>query len=173
MNEHHRRAAGFTLIELIVVILVLAVLAGVLIPRVTDRMAAARDAKRLADINAIETAIERYFHDKGVYPPASQNGSYGGWDVSLDGDMIPELLKTGYLTEMPADPLNNETYHYRYFVYAKGTAGCVGDGPFYVLGIKNFETQDFKTRNPGFFKCGGRDWNAEFAYVTGGGASLK
>ena len=35
------------------------------------------------------------------------------------------------------------------------------------------ETEDFKTKNPGYFKCTGRDWSGEFDYVTGGGASFK
>ena len=42
-----------------------------------------------------------------------------------------------------------------------------------MLGIKNFESQDFKTKQTGYFKCTGRDWNSEFAFVTGGGASYQ
>lgn len=173
MNDRQHRRARFTLIQLIIVVLILAVLAGVLIPRVTDRMAQARDARRLADINTVSRAIEQYHRDRRCYPPANENGAYGGWDVSLDGDLVPDLVKFGYLAHAPRDPINDETYHYRYYVYAKDTSGCIGDGPFYVLGIKNFETAEFKSKNTGFFKCTGRDWSSEFAYVTGGGASFQ
>ena len=166
-----RSKSGFTLVELVVVILILAVLAGVLVPRVTDRLASARDSRRLQDCQQIQKAIEQYYLDKAAYPAAKQNGAYGGWDVSQDGDLIPELVKTGYLKEAPKDPLNNDTYHYRYYVFAKGTSGCVGPSDFYVLGIKNFETDEFKSKNKGYFKCTGRDWSTEFAWVTGGGAS--
>ena len=165
--------AGFTLIELIIVISILAILAGAMIPRITSRLALGRDARRISDINAIRDAIDRYYQDKGVYPPPKASASAGGWDISNDGDFIPELLERGYLTEMPQDPVNDDTYQYRYYVYAKGQYGCAGETPYYVLGIRNFETPEFATRNKGFFKCSGRDWSTELAYVTGGGASYR
>jgi general secretion pathway protein G len=165
--------AGFTLIELVIVISVLAILAGAMIPRFTSKLAAARDARRLSDINAVRDAIDQYYQDKGTYPAPKPNAAAGGWDISDDGDFIPDLVDKGYLSDVPKDPLNDATYQYRYFVYTKGQYGCVGATPYYVLGIRNFETADFATRNKGFFKCSGRDWSNEFAYVTGGGASYK
>lgn len=167
-----RPQAGFTLIELVVVISILAILAGALIPRVTNRMAASRDARRLADVQQVKAAVEQYFIDKNVYPAAKTNAAYAGYDVSQDGDFIPDLVSEGYLTEAPRDPLNDETYQYRYQVFAKGTGGCLGDTSFFVLGVKAFETSDFAAKNKGLFKCATRDWATEFAFVCGGGASL-
>ena len=164
---------GFTLIELVVVIAILAVLAGVLVPRVSNHMSSARDARRLSDIKAVRRAVEQYYMDKGNYPAANTNGSYGGWDVSHDGNFIDVLRDEGYLDELAADPINDATYHYRYYVYNQGSYGCVGGSQYYVLGIRNFESPDFADKNVGFFKCASRDWGSEFAFVTGGGASWK
>ena len=168
-----RNRAAFTLIELVVVISILAILAGALIPRMTNRMAAARDARRLSDVTALRDAIDQYYMDKGQYPPSQKNGAFGGWDVSHDGDFIPELVAKGYLTERPHDPVDDETYHYRYYVYEKGAFGCRGATPFYVLGVRAFETDEFAAKSKGFFRCSERDWSDEFAYVTGGGATWK
>ncbi len=170
--QRHPRG-GFSLIELVVVILILSVLAGALVPRVTDRMAAARDARRMQDVSTIRDAVEQYHLDKGAYPPPVNNAAFGGWDVSQDGNFITELVETGYLREPPTDPINDDTYHYRYYVYPQGSGGCVSDGPFYVLGIRNFETEDARTKNQGYFKCSTRDWGLEFDWVTGGGASER
>jgi general secretion pathway protein G len=164
---------GFTLIELIVVVSILAILAGVLVPRVSDHMASARDARRLADVKSLQAAIEQFKMDKGHYPRADQSGSHGGWDVTHDGQFISELVKKGYLEEPVADPTNDDTFHYRYYVYNQGSSGCGGDGRFYVLGVRNFESRDFSKKHKGFFRCSGRDWGSEFAYVTGGGATFK
>ncbi len=164
---------GFTLIELVVVISILAILSGVLVPRVTNHMKSARDSRRLADIKAIRNAVEQYYLDKGSFPIANTNSAYGGWDVSNDGDFITVLRDYGYLEQMPVDPINDATYHYRYYVYPQGSYNCKGTGSFYVLGIKAFESSDFAAKNKGFFKCDSRDWSSEFAYVTGGGASFK
>lgn len=172
MKKHPQRP-GFTLIELVVVISILAILSGVLVPRVKDHLQATRDARRLADVKTIRNAIEQYYWDKGEYPPSDSNSSYGGWDVSHDGDFISALVVAGYLEEPPVDPINDATYHYRYYVYGNGSYGCGGEGKFYVLGIRNFETPDFAARNKGFFRCASRDWNNEFAYVTGGGTALQ
>lgn len=170
-NPHPKRA--FTLIELVVVVSILAILAGVLVPRVSNHMRAANDAQRLADIKMIRNAIEQYYMDKGTYPKANTNSAYGGWDVSHDGNFIDELVETGYLERTPRDPINDATYHYRYYIYNRNSYGCSGQKKFYVLGIRNFESAGFARKNQGFFRCSGRNWGTEFAYVTGGGTTLE
>lgn len=169
----HNVRRGFTLIELVVVVSILAILSGVLVPRVTNHMRAARDARRLADIKTVRTAIEQYYQDKGTYPAQNGNSSYGGWDVSSDGDFIRVLRDSGYLEEDAVDPINDSTFHYRYYIYRRAAYGCAGNTQFYVLGVRNFESADFAAKNKGFFQCSGRNWNNEFAFVTGGGASLQ
>jgi type II secretion system protein G len=171
MNKRLRQ--GFTLIELVVVLAILAILAGVLVPRVSNHMSFARDSRRMADVRTVRQAIEQYYADKGSYPKPNSNTSFGGWDVSHDNNFIRVLRNEGYLDEDARDPINDETFHYRYYVYTKGSYGCEGQTDFYVLGIRNFESDDFADKNEGFFRCSGRDWGSEFAYVTGGGASFK
>lgn len=164
---------AFTLIELVVVVAVLAVLAGVLVPRFSDHMAASRDAGRLRDAEMIRSAVEQYRMDKGAYPLASQNEAYGGWDVSHDGSFLHTLVEHGYLSDDPGDPINDENFHYRYFLYPEGSYECMGTGEFFVLGIRNFESMEFVDKHNGYFRCANRDWGAEFAFVTGGGVSFK
>jgi hypothetical protein len=69
--------------------------------------------------------------------------------------------------------MNDATYFYSYYLYDKGTAGCKGDGKFYVVGVKAFETAAFAAKNKGYFKCTGRNWTTELAFATGGGAAQK
>lgn len=167
-----RPARAFTLLELVLMLSILAVLSGVLLARVTGRRAAARDAQRVQDVHEIQQAIERFHALHGRYPAPKRNAACGGWDVSFDGDLIPELVLEGFLDEAPADPFDDETYHYRYLVYEEGAYECVG-GPFYVLGAKNLETDEVGPGPGAGFRCEARDWGHEFAYVTGGGASLE
>ncbi|MHC1718753.1 MAG: type II secretion system protein [Acidaminococcaceae bacterium] len=65
--------AGFTLVELIVVIAVLGVLAGIAIPRFVNANMAARGSKILADMNACESAINIYYVKNGDYPLNTAN----------------------------------------------------------------------------------------------------
>ena len=59
---------AFTLIELLVVIAIIAILATLAVVALQNSRASARDAKRLADVKQMQTALELYFNDNGSYP---------------------------------------------------------------------------------------------------------
>ena len=68
----------------------------------TDMLGKARDAKRIADINQIRSAVEIYFDDNGEYP---QRATF----ADLQTDLVPR-----YLTHFPNDPLNTGVHTYWY-----------------------------------------------------------
>lgn len=82
---------GFTLIELMIVIVILGILMGTILPRLTGAQSRARDTARIADLNNISQAMEVYFSDEGEYPPAA---CAGGTDVN-DKCLSEECTTTG------------------------------------------------------------------------------
>ena len=60
---------GFTLIELLVVIAIIGLLSTLSVLALNSARARSRDAKRITDIKQIQTALEMYYNDAGVYPP--------------------------------------------------------------------------------------------------------
>lgn len=71
-EDPKRIRRGFTLIELLVVIVILAILAAVVIQRVTHRTEDARISKAIADVKALDDALETYKLDTGTYPTSDQ-----------------------------------------------------------------------------------------------------
>lgn len=59
---------GFTLIELMVVVVILGILAAIAIPRFVDRRADAEDAAKAANIKILQTAVDMYYFELGDYP---------------------------------------------------------------------------------------------------------
>ena len=80
---------AFTLIELLVVIAIISILATLLLLQLGVARAKARDAKRIADVNQVRSALELYFDDQGKYVAST--------------DMTP--LTPTYLINIPKDPL--------------------------------------------------------------------
>lgn len=167
----HRTRSGFTLVELVIVILVTATLIGIVAPKVQRQGAKARDARRIQDLRTVVEAIEQYRLDTGDYPV--HGGLSGGWDRSSDGDFIPVLVQTGYLRGALQDPSDSPNHYFVYRRFSRGNHGCVGPGNFYVVGIRNFETDAARAKFQGQFVCSGRDFGADLDYVTGGGAAYQ
>jgi general secretion pathway protein G len=72
MNLHPsaiaRRRRGFTLIEILVVVVIIAILAAVVVPNVLSRIADAKNAAAISDITAFNNAMDQYKLDAGDYP---------------------------------------------------------------------------------------------------------
>jgi hypothetical protein len=141
---------------------------GLVAPGIERRVQHTRDLQRITDIERVRSALERYHALHGEYPPTN-----GEWSTSLDTAFLSELVSAQLLDAAPCDPRNEQRFHYRYARYPSGAYGCVGTGDFFVLAITSFEDPDFAQRNVGWFKCVGRSWNRDLAYVTGGGAALE
>jgi len=171
MKKNRQRA--FTLVELVVVLSVVALLAGVVIPSGHGYLRTHRDARRLAHIELLAGAIERYHADHQSYPEPVSSRAFGGWEASCEGSFLQVLVDEGYLDHTLLDPINDANFHYRYWVYQPGRYDCGGRSSYFVLGIKSFESEDFAREHRSLLACRGRDWGREFAYACGAGATFE
>lgn len=83
---------GFTLIELMVVITVIAILSTLALFGIAKAQASARDTSRQQIMNGVRTALERYYADNQAYPATTWNAA------------ITSLVNGAYLTADPIDP---------------------------------------------------------------------
>jgi len=104
-----RRPHGFTLIEILVVIVILGILAALIVPRVMDRPDQARATAARADIAAIIAALKLYKLDNGTYPSTDQ-GLAALVKKPERGD-IPRNWTKPYLDKLTTDPWATE-YQY-------------------------------------------------------------
>lgn len=77
------RQRGFTLIELLVVIAIIGLLSTLAVVALNSARAKSRDAKRIADVKQMQTALELYFNDAGSYPVDATAITLGGTDTKV------------------------------------------------------------------------------------------
>lgn len=100
---------GFTLIELMVVIVILGILAGLIVPRIMGRPEEARQMKAKMTIESLETSIRLYKLDNGSYPTTEQ-GLQALIEKPDTGNVPKKWRDGGYLEKrkVPKDPWDNE-----------------------------------------------------------------
>lgn len=106
-----KKQRGFTLIEIMVVVVILGVLAAFIVPQILSRPDEAKMIKAQQDVVRIESALDMYRLDNGMYPSQAQ-----GLEALVTQPSTPPTPRnynsTGYLRRLPKDPWGND-YEYR------------------------------------------------------------
>ena len=107
--KFNRNNSGFTLIELMIVIIILGVLAMYIAPKFMERPGEAKQVKARLDITTFETALKLYKLDSGKYP-SSEQGLQALVVKPETGDVPSKWREGGYLEKgkVPRDPWENE-----------------------------------------------------------------
>lgn len=108
----HRRLAGFSLIEILVVVSIITLLVAVLYANFSEGSAQARDAERQGDIRKLQSAIELYRQENGQYPagcngPNTWSGQSGTSYACGSGNQYIVGLAPKYIPSLPTDPKLN------------------------------------------------------------------
>ena len=109
MMKGHSDDRGFTLIEIMIVIVILGILAWQVVPRIMGKPEEARRLKARMDISSLETALKMYKLDNGVYPSTEQ-----GLQALVEAPTIGQLPKKwregGYMEKgrIPKDPWDDD-----------------------------------------------------------------
>jgi len=140
-----RHQSGFTLIEIMVVVVILSILAAIVVPRIMDRPDEARIVKAKQDIRAMEAALNLYRLDNYNYPSTEQ-----GLEALISQPTTPpeppNWKEGGYVDRMPRDPWGND-YQYlspgengAFDLYSLGADGQLG-GEGTAEDIANWDLQ--------------------------------
>lgn len=100
MNKIISKIRGFTLVELLIVIAIIAILSALIMANFAASRAKARDAKRISDIAQLQLALEQYFSKNNIYPDI--DAFYGN------------ALAPTYISQLPKDPKTNLSTTYIY-----------------------------------------------------------
>lgn len=103
MQAYRASERGFTLIEVMVVVVILGILAALVVPKIMGRPDEARVIKARQDVQAIEAALNLYRLDNHTYPSTAQG--LRALVEKPDGEPAPASWKAGgYLARVPQDP---------------------------------------------------------------------
>ena len=128
MKKHvpskYLQSGGFTLIELMVVIVILGILATLIVPRLMERPGQAKQVKATIQIESFETALKLYKLDNGAYPTTEQ-GLQSLAEAPTTGTVPTKYPAGGYLEKgkLPKDP-----WGYDYVYLSPGV-----HGPFDII----------------------------------------
>jgi general secretion pathway protein G len=131
MRDKRKTQAGFTLIEIMVVILILGLLATIVVQSLRGATDKAKHTKAQADLHELQTALDRYYLDSGFYPTTDQ-GLAALVSAPSSGRVPTNYEDGGYIQRIPNDPWGS-AYFYQsdgntYTLKSFGKNGAQGGG---------------------------------------------
>ncbi len=142
-----QKQRGFTLLEIMVVIVILGILASLVVPNLMGNKDQADHQKAVSDIVALENALDMYKLDNTRYPTTDQG--LNALITKPDSDPAPKNYKDGgYIKRLPADPWQNEYQllspgeHSSVDVFSMGPDGQAGTDD--DIGNWNLDKRDSK-----------------------------
>lgn len=119
MKSRRTTEQGFTLIEIMVVILILGLLATLVVQSLRGATDKAKRTKAIADISELKTALDRYYIDNGSYPTSDQGlqalvappAQQGLSDSGNGGASSSSYEDGGYVEKVPLDPWGNPYFY--------------------------------------------------------------
>ena len=118
---------GFTLIEMLIVIAVIAILSSAVLVGLSPVRSGARDSRRITDLRQAQNGLELYFNKCGYYPgPSQPAGCTGFGSAATDWAALTTAITGSNIgvNRMPSDPSGGKTYFY----------GANAAGSSYVIG---------------------------------------
>jgi general secretion pathway protein G len=125
-----QKQSGFTLIEVMIVVVILGILASIIVPKIMGRPDEARTAKAQQDIRAVGAALDLYRLDNFTYPTTEQGLEALVTKPAGLGEGT-HWKKGGYLASLPTDPWNKP------YLYLQ--PGTHGDYDLYSFGADGIE----------------------------------
>ncbi len=132
-GSNKTRSAGFTLIEVMVVVVILGILAAIVVPKIMDRPDQARIVKAKQDLRALEAALNLYRLDRFSYPTTDE-GLEALANPPAGTQSSAKWKSGGYVDRLPKDPWNNP---YQYL-----NPGIHGTIDIYTLGKDGQPSED-------------------------------
>ena len=151
-----RKESGFTIVELLIVVVVIGILAAIVTVAYTGISASSRDSARKADISTLSKAIELYYVDNGRYP------MWGGWCTQISHPTYTASFQAAiqpYLSKLVLDPQFEATYQdyfYRrindnsYYLYAELEGADLADDGFTGCARIGDTNNEYDYRYPAF-----------------------
>ncbi len=129
MAKRNNKRSGFTLIEILIVVAIIAILASAVLVGLGPTQQAGRDARRLSDIREVQNALELFYSKCGFYPggTAATGACSTGFSAPTTWGSLATLLTTTAnigVTTIPSDPSTNRSYEYAY--NTGGTSYIIG-----------------------------------------------
>lgn len=144
----NKESKGFTIVELLIVIVVIGILAAISIIAYNNVQQKARDSQRAQDIKTIAKALEMYYLDHGSYPPSGCGSNCPSpkvintsWASTADGSwsILKNALVPKYISALPEDPRGGSVasisggHSYDYVVPGASWCNSTPSGQLYLI----------------------------------------